>query len=188
MYIIVGLGNPGLRYHHTRHNAGFEAVDMVAKTFNIGIRKKEKRALTGAGTIAGERVLLVKPQTFMNNSGEAVGPLASYYGVDPDHVIVISDDVMQDCGGIRIRAKGSAGGHNGLKSIISHLGTEAFPRIRIGVGRLPVGVDMVAHVLGKLRGEDKKRLAAAVADVPGIIELLVTGNLERAMNDYNGKK
>lgn len=187
MYIIVGLGNPGLRYRHTRHNAGFEAIDRVAKTYNISIKKREKNALTGSGMIAGEKVLLVKPQTYMNKSGEAVGPLASYYGVAPEQVLVLTDDVMQDCGGLRVKRKGSAGGHNGLKSIISHLGTEEFPRVRIGVGRLPVGVDMVGHVLGHLRGEDKKQVAEAISDVPKAVELIVSGSIDRAMNDFNGK-
>ena len=188
MYIIVGLGNPGLRYRGTRHNAGFDAIDKVAKTYNISIRKKEKNAITGTGMIAGEKVLLVKPQTYMNNSGESVGPLASYYDVPPENVIVLVDDVMQDCGGLRIKRSGSAGGHNGLKSLISHLGTENFPRVRIGVGKLPAGTDMVAHVLGHLRGEDKKRVAGAILDVPEAVRLMVTGDIDGAMNLFNGKK
>ena len=188
MHIIVGLGNPGLRYRNTRHNAGFEAIDLVSKKYNISIRKKEKNSLTGSGVIAGEKVLLVKPLTYMNNSGEAVGPLASYYGVEPKDILVISDDVMQDCGGLRIRRSGSAGGHNGLKSIISHLGTEAFPRIRIGVGQVPIGTDMVGHVLGKARGEDRKALAEAISHVPEIVELIISGDIDKAMNNFNGKK
>ena len=188
MYIIAGLGNPGLRYRHTRHNAGFEAVDKVAKSCNISIRKKEKNAITGTGIIAGQKVLLVKPLTYMNNSGEAIGALASYYGVDASDVIVISDDVTQDAGAIRIRRSGSAGGHNGLKSIIAHLHTEDFPRIRIGVGKVPAGTDMVGHVLGHLRGEDKKKVSEAAADVTDIVGLIVSGRIDEAMNRYNGKK
>ncbi|MCR5099209.1 MAG: aminoacyl-tRNA hydrolase [Lachnospiraceae bacterium] len=188
MYIIAGLGNPGLRYRGTRHNAGFEAIDRVAKTYNIRIRKKEKNALTGSGVIEGQKVLLVKPHTYMNKSGEAVGALASYYGVSPEEVIVLVDDVMQDAGGLRIKRSGSAGGHNGLKSLIAHLGTEGFPRVRIGVGKVPPGVDMIGHVLGHIRGEDKKKVAEACGDVPEIIRLLVTGNIDSAMNRYNGKK
>ncbi len=188
MYIIAGLGNPGLRYRGTRHNAGFEAIDRVAKAFNIKIKKKEKNALTGSGVIEGQKVLLVKPHTYMNKSGEAVGALASYYGVSPENVIVLVDDVMQDAGGLRIKRSGSAGGHNGLKSLISHLGTEGFPRVRIGVGKVPTGQDMISHVLGHLRGEDKKKVAEVCGDVPEIIRLLVTDNMDAAMNRYNGKK
>ncbi len=188
MYIIAGLGNPGLRYRGTRHNAGFDALDKVAKTYNIRIKKKEHSAITGTGTIDGQKVLLVKPMTYMNNSGEAVGPLASYYRVPPENVIVLVDDVMQDAGGLRIKRNGSAGGHNGLKSLIAHLGTEGFPRIRLGVGKLPVGVDMIGHVLGHLRGEDKKKVAEALSDVPEAVRLMVTGDIDSAMNKYNGKK
>ena len=188
MYIIAGLGNPGLRYRGTRHNAGFMAVDELSKRFGIPIKKKEKNALTGSGTIEGERVLLIKPQTYMNKSGEAIGALSAYYGVAPDHVVVLSDDVMQDCGGIRIRRSGSAGGHNGLKNIIAHLGTEDFPRVRIGVGRLPAGVDMIGHVLGHLRGDDKKQVLDAVSEIPDAVRLIISGNIDKAMNDYNGKK
>ena len=188
MYMIAGLGNPGLRYRGTRHNAGFDAADAVAKAYNISIRKKEKNAITGYGMIAGEKVIIVKPQTFMNNSGEAVGPLASYYGVDPGNVLVLVDDVMQDCGGLRIKRSGSAGGHNGLKSLIAHLGTEDFPRIRIGVGKVPPGTDMIGHVLGHLKGDDKKRVSDAISDVPEAVRLIVSGDIDAAMNRYNGKK
>ena len=188
MYIIAGLGNPGLRYKNTRHNAGFEAVDRVAKVYNIRIKKKEKKALTGSGIIEGQKVLLVKPQTYMNRSGDAVGELAAYYGVSPENVIVLVDDVMQDAGGLRIKRSGSAGGHNGLKSLIACLGTEGFPRVRIGVGKLPPGVDMVGHVLGHLRGEDKKKVTETVLKVPDVIGLMVSGGIDNAMNKYNGKK
>lgn len=187
MYMIVGLGNPGLRYRHTRHNAGFEAIDLVAKTHNISIRKKEKNALTGTGIIEGEKVLLVKPLTYMNASGESVGPLASYYGVTPEDVLVLCDDVMQDCGGLRIRRSGSAGGHNGLKSLIAHLGSEGFPRIRIGVGKLAPGDDMVAHVLGRMSKSDREAYSHAIDEVPKAVELVISGEIEQAMNSYNRK-
>ncbi len=188
MFIIVGLGNPGLRYRRTRHNAGFEAIDRIAKAYGISIKKKDKKALTGSGNIAGQKVLLVKPLTYMNNSGEAVGPIASYYGVSPEDVFVLVDDVMQDCGGIRIKRSGSAGGHNGLKSLISHLGTESFPRVRIGVGKLAVGDDMISHVLGHPSRADRAKINEAISDMPDIAELLVTGKMDEAMNRYNGKK
>ncbi len=188
MIIIVGLGNPGLRYRHTRHNAGFEAVDRIAKNFGISIKKKDKNALVGSGNIAGQKVLLVKPLTYMNNSGEAVGALASYYGVSPEDVFVFVDDVMQDCGGIRIKRSGSAGGHNGLKSLISHLGTEGFPRVRIGVGKVPVGVDLIGHVLGHPNRADRALINEAISDMPDVAELLASGKMDEAMNKFNGKK
>lgn len=188
MFMIVGLGNPGLKYHHTRHNAGFDALDMVAKEYGISMRKKEKNGITGAGVIAGEKVLLVKPQTFMNNSGECVGPLAKFYKIPPENVIVISDDVTLDYGRLRIRRKGSAGGHNGLKSIIAHLGTENFPRIRVGVGVPKAGDDMIAHVLGKPKREDQKKQDEAAGKVGTAAELIISGDFEAAMNQFNGNK
>ncbi len=183
--MIVGLGNPGLKYHHTRHNVGFDAVDMVAKEFGISMRKKEKNGITGAGVIAGEKVLLVKPQTFMNNSGECVGPLAKFYKIPPENVIVISDDVTLDYGRLRIRTKGSAGGHNGLKSIIAHLGTEKFPRVRVGVGIPGAGDDMIAHVLGKPQRADQKKIEEASANIGEALSLMIAGNTDMAMNKFN---
>ena len=188
MILIAGLGNPTMKYYHTRHNAGFEAIDVLAKRAGIRIKKNEHRALTGSGVIGGNKVLLVKPQTFMNESGAAVGPLASYYGCDPENeVILISDDVTLPPGQIRIRKKGSAGGHNGLKSIISHLGTENFPRVRIGVGEVPEGGDMINHVLGHPNRSDRSHMKNAYENAADAIELIVAGRIEEAMNRFNGK-
>ena len=183
--MIVGLGNPGLKYRHTRHNAGFDAIDLVAKECGVSIKKKEKNGTTATAQIAGEKVLLVKPLTFMNNSGECVGALASFYKIPAENVIVISDDVSLDCGRLRIRKKGSAGGHNGLKSIIAHLKTESFPRIRVGVGQPEPGDDMIIHVLGKPRKEDRVKLEEASKNVYGAAELIICGDIEGAMNRYN---
>lgn len=183
MYMIVGLGNPGLKYHHTRHNVGFDALDLVAKEYGISMRKKEKNGITGTGVISGEKVLLVKPQTYMNNSGECVGPLASFYKIPAENVIVISDDVSLDYGRLRIRKKGSAGGHNGLKSIIAHLGTESFPRVRVGVG-IPDG-DMIAHVLGRPKREDQKKIEEATSNIGEALSLMISGNTDMAMNRFN---
>ena len=186
MYIIAGLGNPGLKYRHTRHNAGFDALDLMAKKNGIKINKKEKNALTGRGKIGGYDVLLVKPQTYMNNSGESVGALASYYKVDPkSQLIIISDDVTLDPGKLRIRKKGSAGGHNGLKSIIAHCHTEEFSRVRVGVGKLNPGDDMVAHVLSRLPKEDRKALEEAIERVPEAVTLMMAGKTDEAMSRYN---
>ena len=186
MYIIVGLGNPGLKYRHTRHNAGFDAIDVIAKEYNISVKKNEHRALTGKGVIAGQQVLLVKPQTYMNNSGESVRPLADYYGVDPEtEIIVLSDDVTLDAGTIRVRRKGSAGGHNGLKSINNHLGTERYQRIKIGVGKLPPNGDMIKHVLGHLPKEERKLMEDSLDRVVKALELMVQGDVDKAMNLYN---
>ena len=187
MYLIAGLGNPGLKYRHTRHNAGFEAIDVIADQYGIKMGKEESKAKVGRGRINGQDVLLVKPQTYMNNSGESIGPLASYYKIDPKtQVIVLCDDVMLDPGRMRIRKKGSAGGHNGLKSIIQHLGTEEFTRVRLGVGKLEPEGDMVKHVLGHLPKEDRIKLERIYEDSCGVVEMLLEGRIDDAMSKYNG--
>ncbi len=187
MYMIAGLGNPGLHYSHTRHNAGFDAIDVIAKKYAIPIKKKECRALTGTGAIEGQKVLLVKPQTYMNLSGEAIGALADYYKLDPtSEILIISDDVALDVGRLRIRKKGSAGGHNGLKNIIANLHTDEFLRMRIGVGKLEAGGDMIEHVLHKPVVEDRKTLDEVYGRVAEAIPLIVSGDVDRAMNLYNG--
>ena len=186
MYIIAGLGNPGLKYRHTRHNAGFDAMDYLAKKYDITIRKNENRALTGKGMIEGIPVLLVKPQTFMNNSGQSLGALTKFYKTDPKtEMIVLSDDVTLDAGNLRIRKKGSAGGHNGLKNIIACCQTEEFARIRIGVGKLPEHGDMIQHVLGKLPKEERKMEEEAFTRASEAVALIVQGRIDEAMNRYN---
>ena len=186
MYIIAGLGNPGLKYRHTRHNAGFDAIDVLAKRYGITVKKIERGSLTGQGNIKGEKVLLAKPQTFMNNSGDSLAELVNFYKVDPEtQLIVLSDDVTLDPGRIRIRKKGSAGGHNGLKSIIARCGTQNFQRVRVGVGILPEGGDMVNHVLGHLKRDERKALEEALEHAADAVELLIQDQCEEAMNRFN---
>lgn len=187
MYVLAGLGNPGSKYSNTRHNAGFDAIDFLCGKFNTVCRKDEFMALTGRTVIEGENVLFVKPQTFMNKSGESIERIISYYKVDPkENLIVLVDDIMLDAGRMRIRKGGSAGGHNGLKSIIECTGTDEFKRIRLGVGKLENGADMVDHVLSKLPDPDRGRLEKIFEDVSGAISLIIKGEFDAAMNRYNG--
>ncbi len=183
--MLVGLGNPGLKYRHTRHNAGFDCLDVIAKKYGVSIKKKEKSGITGTGVIAGQKVLFVKPQTFMNNSGECVGALASFYKIAPENIIVISDDMELDCGRIRIRRKGSAGGHNGLKSLIAHLHSENFLRLRVGVGRPAPGDDVITHVLGRPVKSDRLKMESAFENAANAAECMISGNIDKAMNLYN---
>jgi PTH1 family peptidyl-tRNA hydrolase len=188
MFLIVGLGNPERKYEGTRHNVGFEAIDAIAKHFNIEVNHKEQKGIVGKGIINGQKVILAKPQTYMNLSGECVAPLCDYYEIDPEsELVVISDDVSLSTGNIRVRKKGSAGGHNGLKNIIALLGTTTFPRIRVGVGECTNG-DMVAHVLGRYNEEDRKNVDASFEKVIGAVEYFLEGNLDAAMNKYNVKE
>ena len=185
-WLIVGLGNPGGQYENTRHNAGFRVADELGERGNFPIRRLKFRALTGAAAIGGQGVLVMKPTTYMNLSGEAVGEAARFYKLSPDHVLVISDDVDLPLGKLRIRKGGSAGGHNGLKSIIQHLGTDRFPRLKVGVGGKPhPDYDMADWVLGKLTGEDKKVMDEAVRRAADAIECLLRDGVDKAMNQYN---
>ena len=189
MYIIAGLGNPGREYENTRHNAGFKAIDEIAKKAGIGISEKKHKALIGKGVFAGEKVVLVKPQTYMNLSGESIREVTDYYKVDAEsELIVISDDIDLDIGQLRIRPKGSAGGHNGLKNIIQHLGTENFARVRIGVGAKRAGGDLVAHVLGSVGGDDLELYDETIKKVADAVEMMILEGTEKAMNKYNTKK
>ncbi len=188
MYLIVGLGNPERKYEGTRHNVGFEAIDAISKKYGIEVNHKEHKGIVGKGIIDGKKVILVKPQTYMNLSGECVYELTEYYDVDPTtELIVISDDVSLSTGNIRVRKKGSAGGHNGLKNIIGLLDTNEFPRIRVGVGECENG-DMVAHVLGHYNEEDRERVNDSFDKVIGAMELFLAGDLDSAMNKYNVKE
>ena len=188
MFLIVGLGNPERKYEGTRHNVGFEAIDAIAKHFNIEVNHKEQKGIVGKGIINGHKVILAKPMTYMNLSGECVQPLCDYYDVDSEsELVVISDDISLSTGNIRVRKKGSAGGHNGLKNIISLLGTNAFPRIRVGVGECKNG-DLVSHVLGRYDAEDREKVDASFEKVIGALELFLEGNLDAAMNKYNVKE
>ena len=187
-WLIVGLGNPGEKYENTRHNVGFQVVDELAERQHAPIQKLKFKALTNLLTIAGEKVLVMKPVTYMNLSGEAVRPAADFYKIPPERILVISDDTALDAGALRIRTKGSAGGHNGLKSIIQHLGTDQFPRVRVGVGQKPhPDYELADWVLGKFQGEDKKAMDAAVKRAADAVECLLREGPDRAMNRFNGK-
>lgn len=188
MFIITGLGNPTLRYEGTRHNVGFEVIDTLADKYNIAVETRKSRALIGKGIIAGQKVILVKPQTYMNLSGESIGALADYYKIDEEkELLVIYDDVSLDVGQLRIRRKGSAGGHNGIKNIIAHLGTDVFPRIKVGVGEKPKGYDLADYVLGHFSGEDREIMQESYRKAADAVEMILEGDLSGAMNTYNKK-
>lgn len=185
-WLIVFLGNPGLKYEGTRHNAGFMAADAMAREKNISINRAHFKALTATVDIGGESVMLMKPQTFMNLSGEAVVQAVRFYKIPPEHVIVVSDEISLPIGKLRIRVKGSAGGHNGLKNIIAQLGTDAFPRIRIGVGAPPhPDYDMPDWVLGTFRGADKTAMDDAAARAAEACAVYIRDGADRAMSRFN---
>ncbi len=184
-HIIAGLGNPDSEYSHTRHNAGFDAIDLFAEKNGIKITKSKFEALTAEITVSGKRVLLMKPQTYMNLSGTAVKKAADFYKIPPENVIVICDDINLDVGKLRVRRKGSDGGQKGLRDIIKQLGTDEFPRVRVGVGRLPAGGDIISWVLGRLPSEQRPLFAEAISCMPTLLPLLVEGNIEKAMCDFN---
>jgi len=188
-YIIVGLGNPGAEYERTRHNAGFLALDRIAEKSSATVKQSKYKALVGTASVGGHTVLLMKPQTYMNLSGEAVKEAVSFYQIPADHVIVISDDVCQAPGRMRIRKSGSAGGQKGLANIINHLGTDAIPRIRIGVGEKPSPeYDLANWVLGRFSEDDMKLISPRFDDVYSAVCLIMDGKLDEAMGKYNGKK
>lgn len=189
MYIIVGLGNPKKEYDNTRHNIGFDVIDALADSNRIGMTEKKHKAVIGKGIIAGQKVLLAKPQTFMNLSGESVRELVDYFKIDETmELIVISDDISLDVGQLRIRKKGSAGGHNGLKNIILHLGHDNFHRIKMGVGEKPKNYDLADYVLGYFTKEERIVMDASVQDACKAIELMINDDVDGAMNLYNKKK
>ena len=186
MKIIVGLGNPGNEYAKTRHNVGFMLVDALAEHLNINLWKDKFNAQIAEGRIGTEKILLVKPQTYMNNSGEAVGPLMRWYKVTPEDIIVAHDDMDIPAGTIRIRKKGSSGGHNGIKSLIAHLGSENFPRVKVGVGTKPnPEYDLAAWVLGRFPKEQEADLKSALEHATAAVRLIVSGKIDEAMNKYN---
>ena len=188
-WLIVFLGNPGLKYEGTRHNAGFMAADAMAREKNISINRARFKALTATVDIGGESVMLMKPQTFMNLSGEAVIQAVRFYKIPPEHVIVVSDEISLPIGKLRIRVKGSAGGHNGLKNIIAQLGTDAFPRIRIGVGAPPhPDYDMADWVLGNLNSEELKKITSTYDAASQGLEKILNGDVDGAMQICNGVK
>ena len=185
MYVIAGLGNPGREYEGTRHNVGFMTLDALADKYNIDVREKAFKGLIGKGMIEGNKVILVKPQTYMNLSGECIRQVMDYYKVDPSEFIVIYDDISLVPGGIRIRKKGSAGGHNGIKNIIAHLGTQEFPRVRIGVGEKPARMDLADYVLGGFSKEDEALVKEACEHAAEAAAEILTDGPDKAMNDFN---
>ena len=189
MYIIAGLGNPGIKYHKTRHNAGFDCIDRIAEIYGIHIGKDEMKALTGKGRIKDHDVLLVKPQTYMNLSGESVRSLVEYYKVDPEtELLIIFDDISLDVGQLRIRKKGSAGGHNGIKNIIANLGTSVFQRIKVGVGEKPKGYDLADYVLGRFSKEERELIKEGFECAAEAVAMITAGEIDQAMNKYNRKR
>ena len=185
-WLVVGLGNPGTQYESTRHNMGFLAVDKLAQEENFRFSKLRFKAWTATWEIDGQKVLVMKPQTYMNLSGESVGEAARFYKIPPEHVLVISDDIDLPAGRLRIRPGGSAGGHNGLKNIIQHLGTDKFPRIKVGVGSPRPGEhDMVDWVMGKPMGEDRTAAEDALDRAGEAAKTLITEGIDRAMNRFN---
>jgi len=183
--IIVGLGNPGAKYEKTRHNVGFVAIDRIAEGAGVKIDRAKFHSLCAEATVGGIRVLLMKPETFMNNSGQAVGEAATFYKIPPERVLVLHDEISFEPGLFRIRRKGSAGGHNGLKSIIEHIGEE-FPRIKIGVGKKPTPeYDLADWVLGKLPKADADAIAERLGDINSAAELIMSGRIDDAMSRYS---
>ena len=185
-HIVVGLGNPGTEYAKTRHNAGFLAIDHIARRCGVSVDRLKYNALVSEAVIGGKRVLLMKPQTFMNSSGEAIGAAANFYKIPPENVIVLHDEISFAPGKMRIRRKGSAGGHNGLKSIIAHLASEEFPRVKIGVGKKPTPeYDLADWVLGKLPKDDSDKIDARLGDIYAAAELIARGDIDGAMQKYS---
>lgn len=185
-WIVVFLGNPGPKYRDTRHNAGFMAADAMEKKLGVSINKLRFKALTAQAALGGEKVLLLKPQTYMNLSGESVSPAAAFYKVPPEHIIVVSDEVSLPIGKLRIRKSGSAGGHNGLKNIIAMLGTDAFPRIRMGVGAPPhADYDMADWVLSSFKNQDADDMRFLAVRVCDAVECYIAEGPDRAMNKFN---
>ncbi|MCR5798211.1 MAG: aminoacyl-tRNA hydrolase [Eubacterium sp.] len=185
MKLIVGLGNPGREYAGTRHNVGFGVIARLSEEYGINLNIKEHKAVCGKGMIGTEKVIIAQPQTYMNNSGESIRSFVDYYKIDVEDVIVAFDDIDLPVGTIRIRAKGSAGGHNGVKSIINHLGTNEFARIKIGVGGKPEGGNLVSHVLGRFSKSDEKEISDSLDRACSAVKLMVDGDINKAMNCYN---
>lgn len=186
MYIIAGLGNPGREYNGTRHNAGFLSIDALADRYGIDIKERAHRAFVGKGVIEGQRVILVKPQTYMNLSGESIRSVMDFYKEEPEHFFVIYDDISLEPGQLRVRKKGSAGGHNGIKNIIAHLGTQEFARIRVGVGEKPAGMELVDYVLGRFKGAEAAVMEQAFEDAAKAAVVILTEGVDTAMNRFNG--
>lgn len=188
MFVIAGLGNPKKEYDNTRHNIGFAMIDALSDKYNITVMDIRHKAMLGKGMINGQKVILAKPLTFMNGSGESIRPLTDYYKIDVEtELIVISDDISLPPGQVRVRKRGSAGGHNGLKNIIRHLGTENFHRIRIGVGEKPKGYDLADYVLGHFSRDEAPLMKEGLEKAVSAAEMMLAGETDRAMNEFNRK-
>ena len=189
MFIIAGLGNPDRQYEGTTHNVGFDVIDRLADKYNIAVDMKKHRALLGKGVIEGQKVILAKPQTYMNLSGESIRSLVDYYKIDGEHeLLVIYDDINLEVGQLRIREKGSAGGHNGIKNIIAHLGTQVFPRIRVGVGEKPSRYDLADYVLGHFSKAEKALMDEGYDHAVDAAGMILSGRIKDAMSEYNRKR
>ncbi len=186
MFVICGLGNPGKEYEHTRHNTGFDTLDMLAEKYGIPVKELKFKGMVGKGMIGSEKVALVKPLTFMNASGDCVRAVTDFYKIDVEHeLIVVYDDIALPVGRIRVRPKGSAGGHNGVKSIISQLGTETFTRVRVGVGGVPDGRDQINYVLGRFSKEDRAAVEKGMERAVKAVEIILKSGVDEAMNCCN---
>ena len=189
MYLIAGLGNPGREYEHTRHNSGFDALDVLADRLGIPVIKRANKGLIGAGYLGGEKVLLLKPQTYMNRSGESIRECLDYYKLDPQQsLIVIYDDIDLEVGALRIRKSGSAGGHNGMKDIINHVGGQDFVRVRIGVGAREGNRVLADHVLSPVRPDEREKMEEGIRAAADAVEIIVSQGADKAMNQVNRKK
>ncbi|MDP4144515.1 MAG: aminoacyl-tRNA hydrolase [Bacillota bacterium] len=184
MYLVIGLGNPGDEYRHTRHNVGFDVVDLFSQKYNIEMNRLKFKGIYGEGRIGAEKIILLKPTTYMNLSGESLNEAVKFYKIPNDKIIVVYDDISLDVGKLRIRSKGSAGGHNGIKSIIAHLSSDEFPRIKVGVGQ-PNG-DLVSHVLGGFQKEDKDKIEKVFNVAVEAVECIISKGIVESMNKFNG--
>ena len=188
MFVIAGLGNPTQKYEHTRHNIGFDVIAYLADQYNISVNTRKFKGLCGSGFVEGQKVTLLKPQTFMNLSGQSIREAVDFYKLNPaEELIVIYDDIALDPGYLRVRRKGSAGGHNGIKDIISHLGSQEFLRIRVGVGEKQESFDLADYVLGRFPAEERKKVDEAVRCAADAVGLMVQSRTDEAMNLYNKK-
>lgn len=185
MYLIVGLGNPGEKYTYTRHNVGFLSIDYISQKHNIEVKKIKHKAVIGEGNIAGDKVILAKPQTFMNLSGESIKEIVSFYKIPYENILIIYDDISMPIGSLRIREKGSAGGHNGIKSIIQHLSTDVFPRLKIGISAKPEEYDLADYVLGKFSKAEQETMFEAFEKVNCAVVEFIKNDVKSAMNKYN---
>lgn len=185
LLVIVGLGNPGTKYENTRHNVGFDTVELLSRRHNIKITKLKHKALIGDGDIGGKRVILVKPQTFMNLSGESVREIIEWYKIPVKNIIIVYDDIDLAVGKLRLRPKGSAGTHNGMKSVIYQIQSDEFPRVRIGVDKPPEGWDLANYVLGRFSGDEKKKMEEVIESAADAIETIIKSGIDSAMNKFN---